>query len=322
MRTAARTARSSVSRRAARRPVSRRAGVAVVAVLLVASAAACTGGGSAAAPRSPDAAPSSSAPRPSASPDAGAVASVAAVGDSITLGVNACDEPGPCLDDSWALGTAPGVDSFATRLGGSGSARPATLPFAMEGATVGEALDHVQEIVDRKPDVVTVLLGANDACARTFDDMTSAEEFAASMTTLLQELADGLPDATLLAMSVPDLNQIWELGKDDPDAVGLWSKSPSCRSLLWHADSTSSDDAARRAAVDQRVRDFNAAIATACTALPTCVSDGGALHDVRFAPEDMSSIDHFHPSATGQARIAEVAWQAWTAGQAAAGGAG
>ncbi|WP_162616477.1 SGNH/GDSL hydrolase family protein [Xylanimonas allomyrinae] len=232
------------------------------------------------------------------------------MGDSITLGVNACTEAGPCLDDSWAVGTSPDVDSFAARLAGSG-ARPTTLPFALEGATVKEALDHVEDVIDQKPDVVTVLLGANDACARTFDDMTPTDRFTAEITTLLQQLAEGLPDATLLALSVPDLNQIWELGKSDPDAVGLWNKSPSCRSLLWHADSVSADDAERRAAVAERVQQFNSSIAAACSALPTCVSDGGALHDVRFGDGDVSDIDHFHPSQRGQAKIAEVAWQTW-----------
>ncbi|GAB2464218.1 SGNH/GDSL hydrolase family protein [Xylanimonas ulmi] len=283
-----------------------RTALGAAALALGACAAGCASGGSAA----PSAPSLEAAPSPTAVSAPPTVARLAAVGDSITLGVNACDEGGPCLDESWAVGTSD-VDAFAARLADESGARPTTLPFALDGATAKDALDHVQEVIDQRPDVVTVLVGANDACARTFDAMTPADRFASEITALLQELTRGLPEATVLALSVPDLNQIWEIGKDDPDAVALWDKSPSCRSLLWHADSTAADDATRRAAVAERVQQFNAAIAGACAALPTCVSDGGALHDVRFSADEVSSIDHFHPSALGQAKIADVAWQVW-----------
>lgn len=43
---------------------------------------------------------------------------------------------------------------------------------------------------------------------------------------------------------------------------------------------------------------------------PLCNWDGGALTRMRFTPDLISSVDHFHPSAAGQAKIAEVEWNA------------
>ncbi len=56
--------------------------------------------------------------------------------------------------------------------------------------------------------------------------------------------------------------------------------------------------------------EYNAVIQELCTIDAGCISDGGALFEYQFEPEEISSIDYFHPSVAGEAVIAEIAWTA------------
>jgi len=157
---------------------------------------------------------------------------------------------------------------------------------------------------------VMVLVGANDACKPSLSDVTSPSDFATSYAALLDGLSSGLPGATILALSVPDLLQLWSVGRDNSRAVELWNQSASCRSLLADADSDAEGDAGRRAEVDAVVDEYNAIIAERCAATAGCISDGGAVHAAEFTEAEISAIDYFHASAAGQARIASIAWAA------------
>ncbi len=46
-----------------------------------------------------------------------------------------------------------------------------------------------------------------------------------------------------------------------------------------------------------------------------CRYDGGAVHALRFTLADLSPLDHFHLSPSGQAKLAAAAWNAgWFGG--------
>jgi hypothetical protein len=112
----------------------------------------------------------------------------------------------------------------------------------------------------------------------------------------------------IVALSVPDLLRLWEVGHDNDAAAQLWDQAPNCKNLLSDAQATDPDTEARRAAVSARNVEYNTAIAEICTADVSCTTDGGAVFDYRFEPEQISSIDYFHPSVLGQQVIAQVAW--------------
>jgi hypothetical protein len=65
---------------------------------------------------------------------------------------------------------------------------------------------------------------------------------------------------------------------------------------------------ARRARVAQRIVDDNNAIAAVCAEYIHCRYDGGRTYATPFARGDVSSIDYFHPSVAGQAKLASVTW--------------
>ena len=248
-------------------------------------------------------------------PEAAAeVATLGILGDSMSLGVNACDEQGQCAAASWSGGSDPAVGSIALRLAAASGVEPEVVNAAKDGGDVQDALDRVDEVIGAQPQLVTVLLGGNDACGPTLDDMTTTADYEAGLTTLFGRLNAEVPEATILVMSVPDLHHLWEIGHANPQAVALWNSSPSCKNLLGAADDASAEATARRDAVAARVDEYNAAIVRACAAAQGCIDDGGAVFAYDFSSDEISGIDFFHPSVAGQRAIAEIAWNALEGG--------
>ena len=244
---------------------------------------------------------------PAAAP---AVATLGILGDSVSLGVNACGSQGQCAAASWSGGSDPEVGSVAARLAAASGVEPKVVNAAKDGGGVQDALGLVDEVLAAQPQLVTVLLGGNDACAPSLDEMTPAPDFEARLTELFARLGAEVPDAAILALSVPDLHHLWEIGSTNARAVQLWNGSASCRNLLGAADDDSAEAIARRAAVAARIDEYNAAIDRVCGATEGCVGDGGAVHAYAFTVEEISGIDFFHPSIAGQRVIAEIAWDA------------
>ncbi|SFR72338.1 Lysophospholipase L1 [Agromyces sp. CF514] len=279
---------------------------AATVVLAALALAACTP--SAAAP--PDLA---DVEQPASAPS---VATLGILGDSVSLGVNACAEPGQCAQASWSGGSDPAVGSVAARLAAASGTEPDVVNAAKDGGDVEDALGLADEVVAAQPELVTVLLGGNDACAPTLDEMTPAADYESRLGALLTKLNTEVPGATVLVLSVPDLHHLWEIGRTDASAVQAWNSSPSCKNLLGSADDDSAAADERRDAVAARVVEYNEAIVRVCAAAERCIDDEGAVYAYPFEIDEISSIDHFHPSVAGQRVIAEIAWQALEKGGA------
>ena len=264
------------------------------AVVAVVAAAGCTG-----ASPSVDAGADRAA-RPGA---------MAALGDSITRAFAACGRGGDCVEASWATGTAERLGSHAQRLQLRGPDRSSNL--AVSGARVAGLAAQVDAAIEVQPGYVTVLIGANDACAADERDMTSVEEYTRAFDEALDALARGLPEARILVLSIPDLGRLWEVGRHRPEVRRVWESSGVCRTMLADPLDTSAAAQGRRDRVRARIQAYNAAMAAACDRhAPRCHHDGNAVFDYRFDLDDVSRLDYWHPSRTGQATLARVAWDA------------
>ena len=266
----------------------------LAAAVLVSAAAGCTEGSS----------PAGAAGERPAEPRV-----MAALGDSITRAYAACGRGSDCAETSWATGTAEHLDSHAQRLGLDDPDSSHNL--AVSGARVAGLASQVQAAVPVRPDYVTVLIGANDACASEEAGMTSVEEYTATFDAALDALVRALPEVRILVLSVPDLARLWEVGKDRPDVRRVWESSAVCRSMLADPTDTSAAAQARRDRVRARLQAYNAAMAAACDRhVPRCRFDQNAVFDYRFDLDHLSTVDYFHPSPRGQATLAQVAWDA------------
>jgi lysophospholipase L1-like esterase len=236
------------------------------------------------------------------------VRTLGVLGDSISLGVNACAQPGECRAASWVLGSDPAVDSLANRIEHQTGRRPKIANGAVSGGTVGSLEQTVGTVVAAKPQLVTILIGANDACTANVAAMTGADEFRSTYAKVLDAVLDGVPDARVLALSVPNLYRLSLLGQESPEVRGAWSQLGICGSLMGSAGAGAG--APQGAGVRQRVDDYNRAIAELCAARPRCIGDDGAVHAQSFTESELSDIDFFHPSRAGQRRLAQIAWAA------------
>ncbi len=236
-------------------------------------------------------------------------ASMAALGDSITRAHAACDRGGDCVEASWATGGAEGLGSHRQRLGIDDPARVHNL--AVSGARVADLATQVRAAVETRAQYVTVLVGANDACAADEAAMTPVEEYVSAFGEALDALVRGLPEPHVLVLGVPDLARLWEVGKDRPEVRRVWESSAICPSMLAQPQDAGAGAQTRRERVRARVQAYNEAMAAACDRhAGNCRHDGKAVFDHRFDLADVSPVDYWHPSRTGQATLARVAWEA------------
>ncbi|MFF3326790.1 SGNH/GDSL hydrolase family protein [Streptomyces sp. NPDC002889] len=284
-----------------------------VAVLLMAGGA-LAGCDTTSAPdgrRSPS--PSRPAPSPAPvwdrSPD-----SLAAVGDSITRGFDACVVFADCPEVSWATGTDSTVRSLALRLLGERAVTTHSWNYARSGAHVADLPEQMSRAAARKPELVTVMVGANDACADTVEQMTPVDDFRSSFTASMARLRQGAPKAQVYVSSVPDLKRLWSTGRGDPLGSQIW-KLGICATMLGNANDVSTTAQQRRESVHQRVIAYNKVLEDVCGKDPRCRYDGGTVFNYRFDGHQLSRWDWFHPSRDGQRRLAELAYRNVTAAE-------
>ncbi len=277
----------------------RRWHVAALAVLAV-FALACDGAGNAAPEPT----------RTSAKPAAGYPASMVALGDSITAGLGSCLAYVACTRNSWSTGGTDAIESHYSRiLAKNPKIKGKAVNLAEPGAEADALVGQARQAADRKPQYVTILIGANDACSGRVREMTSVATFRDEIDEGLARLKKDLPKARVLMVSIPDLYRLWEIGKESDKAVEVWNRGGICPSMLAAPTSTADADQQRRERVRDRIDAYNTQLRQACRAYGSrCRWDGGAAHRVRFDLDLVNQFDYFHPNAAGQKELADVVY--------------
>jgi lysophospholipase L1-like esterase len=234
--------------------------------------------------------------------------SMAAMGDSITQAANVGYGDGDAgFFHSWATGrdrADPVISHYERILAADPSIAEAVHNDSVSGARMGDAPRQARRAVSQRVDYVTFLMGANDACTSSRWSMTSVRSFRRDFRRSIDTLVRGLPAALIYVVSIPDVYQLWKVLRDSPQARDAWAFFGTCGSLL-----SQRNDESDRLKVRRRVEDFNAVLDEVCAQYRQCFYDGGAVFSYRFGPEDVSAVDFFHPSITGQKHLAEVSWQ-------------
>ncbi|MCM2414323.1 SGNH/GDSL hydrolase family protein [Streptomyces sp. RKAG290] len=238
--------------------------------------------------------------------------SVAAVGDSITRGFDACSVLADCPEVSWSTGTDRTVRSLAVRLLGASGAAARSWNHARTGARIAQLPEQMALAAKEDPDLVTVMIGANDACRDSVRLMTPVADFRASFEASMRQLRGAAPKAQVYVSSVPDLMRLWSTGRGNQLGKEIW-KLGICKSMLGNADDMGASAVARRAAVRERVVAYNEVLREVCAKDVRCRYDGGAVFDYRFTGRQLSQWDWFHPGRNGQARLAAIAYRNVTA---------
>ena len=249
-----------------------------------------------------------SAPAAGAAPATAQIVRMAALGDSISQAAMTCSSLTSCPANSWSTGSSTTVNSHFLRLRALGATGLAAYNLSTSGAASASLPAQAQAAATQTVQYVTIEVGANDACTRTVGAMTPTAAFAANVTAALTTLAASPGSPEIFVSSIPSLQRLYELNRSSLSARLAWGLLQTCRSMLANPSSTAAADVQRRAAVQQRVNEYNQALSDACAATAKCRFDGFAVADYAFARSDLSTRDYFHPSLSGQANLAAITW--------------
>jgi lysophospholipase L1-like esterase len=234
--------------------------------------------------------------------------SMAAIGDSITRAYDVCCSYGDHPGQSWSTGATSydGISSHYERIRQLNSAITGhAYNDAVTGAKMSAAPGQATQAVGQGARYVTILLGANDLCTSSPSTMTSTEAFRAQFSQAMTILMAQDPDPYVLVSSIPNLYQLWQVLHTNSLARWAWANFHICQSML----GATRTEAERQLVVD-RERAFNQILAEVCAQYSRCRWDGGAVYNYRFSASQVSTLDFFHPSLSGQAALARITWAA------------
>jgi lysophospholipase L1-like esterase len=247
-----------------------------------------------------------------AQPASAAVAypnSITALGDSISTAYNSAGF-GNNYSNSWSTGSSILVNSMYLHIFVLNPAiQGKATNLAVSGSKMVDLKSQASQL-NRKAEYVTVLMGANDVCTSSASTLTDVATFRSQFDAAMQTLTKKAPKARVYVLSIPDVYNLWYILKDNSSARTTWSLFGICQSMLANPLSTLQADVERRAAVRQRNIEFNTQLQAGCAAYPQCRFDNHAVFNTSFVVNDVSPIDYFHPSVSGQAKLAGIAWNA------------
>ena len=241
--------------------------------------------------------------------------SIAGIGDSITRATDVCCWYGDHPPQSWSTGGGffDGIRSHYERLLAlSPSIYGHNYNDSRAGAKMRDAAGQAQTAVTQRARYVTILMGANDVCTDSPATMTSVSDFRAQFTATMNVLAVGLPTGShVFVSSIPNVYLLWQLLHNNTRAQFIWSLAHICQSMLSPAR-TEQD----RQFVLAREQAFNQVLAEVCGQYVICRFDDNAVFEYHFSASQVSMLDYFHPSLSGQAALAGVTWQRswWASG--------
>jgi lysophospholipase L1-like esterase len=237
--------------------------------------------------------------------------SMAAAGDSITRAYDATFWGcflSDCPSNSWATGTSATVKSQLARLKAAQPGVPVTgTNVARTGAKMSDLDRQLGLLANSTVPYVTVLLGANDVCTSSLATMTPPDTFQSQFDVALRNFfaAPTHADSYVFVSSIPNVRQLYELFKSNSSARNTWRSFGICQSML-----SSSITDTTRAQVQAVEVEYNRRLAATCATYDRCRWDGLATYDTAFTRSDVSTIDYFHPSIAGQAKLAATTWKA------------
>jgi lysophospholipase L1-like esterase len=233
-------------------------------------------------------------------------ASMAAIGDSITRAYDVCCSYGDHPGQSWSTGSTS-YDGIASQYERIRQLNPAITGHAyndaVSGAKMAAAPTQAAQAVNQNARYVTILLGANDLCTSSPSTMTSTTSFRSQFSQAMATLMTQDRDPYVFVSSIPNLYQLWQVLHTNSLARWVWATAKICQSML---AATNTDT--QRQQVVAREQAFNQILAQECAKYSRCRWDGGAVYNYRFSASQVSTLDFFHPSLSGQAALARVTW--------------
>jgi len=190
---------------------------------------------------------------------------------------------------------------------------------AVSGADMFDFPWQAQQAVDHQAQYVTVLMGHNDVCQHDFAEIPTDEEYEANLREGMETLRTGLPEgATIYVVGIVDIYRLWEIARHKKalgivDCEVLWAftllKLFPCGTMLNPLNS----EAERLFTQGRNIR-FNEILETVTAEYEATDPHHhyfftDVVFDYQFVESQVSDIDCFHPSASGQKLLSRITWQ-------------
>jgi lysophospholipase L1-like esterase len=224
-----------------------------------------------------------------------------AIGDSISTGFNARNF-GDNRGLSWSTGEAAEVNSHLKRLQGLGY-QVTAFNNAQAGAKITELPGHIDSVIANGADFVAVTLGANDLCSWPANHGEKLAEFKDKMIKEFDRATASRPTVKILLSPVPNLHNLWEVGKANAQCQSRWDLFNICAPLL-----NSKRTAEERQAFMSRWQDVNAALEEVAEVFPKNILFPKETAATVFELKHVSTLDCFHPSIAGQNLLSLANW--------------
>jgi lysophospholipase L1-like esterase len=235
-------------------------------------------------------------------------ASMAAIGDSITRAYDVCCAYGDHPGQSWSTGSTS-YDGIASHYERIRQLNPAITGRgyndAVTGAKMSAAPGQATQALNQGARYVTILMGANDLCTSSPSTMTSTTTFRAQFSQAMATLMAQDQDPYVFVSSIPNIYQLWQVLHTNSLARTVWAAAKICQSML-----AATNTETQRQQVVTRELAFNQILADVCAKYSRCRWDNKAVYNYSFSTSQVSSLDFFHPSLSGQAALARVSWAA------------
>jgi hypothetical protein len=234
--------------------------------------------------------------------------SIAVIGHSFATGEGVSGPRAFRIRNSWITGDVPAIQSLYSRiLARNPAIRGNKFNLAINGADVASMLLQARKAITLKPapELVVVVSMDNDITC----DATSHRPFQVAFTRVLEVLATGLPDGRIFVTSQFGSTASYITSLTLKQRVNQRARISATSGPCAYLDARGAAIPKGVAYIEGVIHRYEAAVATACKAVATCRSDGGALGRVVYRPEHVS-WDLIHLAAPGQAKSAAVAWAA------------
>jgi lysophospholipase L1-like esterase len=160
---------------------------------------------------------------------------------------------------------------------------------------------------------VTFELGANDVCD---DPKTDPTLFLEQLRAAVAVLADGLPPGSrVLMLSVPDFDHLRSITQANPASKAYFATPQYSHRCAPFLGSNAQTPLSQASAI---LASYDKSLVSECDEIEAtygrsgrlhCISNGPGLAERDFDVADLSGVDYFHPSYSGQAKMAKAAWK-------------
>ena len=192
---------------------------------------------------------------------------------------------------------------------------------AESGADSSDLLGQAIQAVDHRATYVPWLMGHNDICQDSVEDIPTPDQFEANARAALEILREGLDGATIYIVGMVDVPHLYNIAQDKKalgivDCEVLWFFTLfelfPCRTVL--DPFLDVDD---RDAMSAIIGEYNNRLENLVLEFDGNPEDGNKyfytneIFEYSFGIDHVSDLDCFHPSPEGQRLLSEITWETY-----------